>query len=215
MIRELSFDIFFEDVERDQIQATARALARLAKLVPREFSDLIYQQAIEVMCQSEMHWRIEDQIEDMEDYFDADVEESILYQADWRVEVCYDEVTEEMIEHMISQEQLRSLEEGQRTSPREFEFISRRAAKKNLKREIKETRQERQRYREAVIKAIRGDELQMERRRDDARNSLASAFKKELVDEERDRITDELMDGFGEALRHEATLRAKDMFRIK
>jgi hypothetical protein len=207
MIKHMSFNIDFEEVESEDTIVT-KALTRLAKLVPRKFQNLIYEQAIEAIYQSEMNWRVEDQMEGMEDYFDDEVEEMIILQAHEDVEEHYDYDTDWMIEEMVSEEQQRLLRKYGRE-------ISARKAKANLEYDIEEMRRDRKRYKKQSVQATREDEYEMEEKRDFAREWHAEGFKDYLMNEERDRIREELDDDMGEELRQRATSRAQRMFNVR
>jgi hypothetical protein len=207
MIKHLSFNIDFEEVESEDI--VTKALTRLAKLVPRKFQNLIYEQAIEAIYQTEMNWRIEYQIEDLEaeDYFNDEVEDMIILQVYEDVEAHYDIDTDWMIEDMVSDEQQRSLKKYGRE-------ISARKAKANLEYDIAETRRDRKRDKKRSIKATREDEDEMEEKRGFAREWDAEGIKDYLLNEERGRIREELDDDRGDEIRQRATSRAQRMFNV-
>jgi hypothetical protein len=209
MIKHMSFNIDFEEVESEDIVTITKALTRLAKLVPRKFQNLIYEQAIEAIYQSEMNWRVEDQMEGMEaeDYFNDEVEDMISLQVYEDVEAYYDIDTDWMIEDMVSDEQQRLLRKYGRE-------ISARKAKANLEYDIAETRRDRKRDKKRSIKATREDEYEMEEKRDFAREWHAEGIKDYLLSEERGRIREELDDDRGDEIRQRATLRAQRMFNV-
>jgi hypothetical protein len=110
MIKHLSFSTLWADPD---YHITAKALARLAKLVPPTLKGDVLEQAIQLMYRSEMKRRIDDEMEELvEDYFDEDLEESIRYSAYENVAEHYDIQTDFLISDMVTAEVERCFDSG-------------------------------------------------------------------------------------------------------